>query len=146
MNAIVQCLSNTDMLAEYFVLEQYQHDLRRSKKNNKKFGTRGEVTEQLALLMKSVWSCQYLPQHTTEFKRIVSKYSGQFRGNDQHDAQEFLIWLLDKVHEDLNCAPKKKYKQVKVRFLCAVQRRKKCSMPPPLVLCKVFFQLPRTVS
>ncbi|XP_033630148.1 ubiquitin carboxyl-terminal hydrolase 31-like [Asterias rubens] len=115
MNAIVQCLSNTDMLAEYFVLEQYQHDLRRSKKNNKKFGTRGEVTEQLALLMKSVWSCQYLPQHTTEFKRIVSKYSGQFRGNDQHDAQEFLIWLLDKVHEDLNCAPKKKYKQVKNR-------------------------------
>ena len=116
MNAIIQCLSNTDMLAEYFVLEQYQHDLCRSKKNNKKFGTKGEVTEQLALLMKSVWSCQYLPQHTTEFKRIVSKYSGQFRGNDQHDAQEFLIWLLDKVHEDLNCAPKKKYKQVKVRF------------------------------
>ncbi|XP_038068030.1 ubiquitin carboxyl-terminal hydrolase 31-like isoform X2 [Patiria miniata] len=115
MNAIVQCLSNTDMLAEYFVLEQYQQDMRRSKKNNKKFGTKGEVTEQLALLMKSVWSCQYLPQHTTEFKRIVSKYSGQFRGNDQHDAQEFLIWLLDKVHEDLNCAPKKKYKQVKNR-------------------------------
>ncbi|XP_014792149.1 PREDICTED: ubiquitin carboxyl-terminal hydrolase 31 [Calidris pugnax] len=26
----------------------------------------------------------------------------QYRGNAQHDAQEFLLWLLDRVHEDLN--------------------------------------------
>lgn len=115
MNAIIQCLSNTDMLAEYFVLEQYKQDLHRSKKNNKKFGTKGEVTEQLACLMKAIWECRYSPTHTTEFKKVVAKYGSQYRGNDQHDAQEFLLWLLDKVHEDLNCASKKKYKQVKVR-------------------------------
>ncbi|XP_009284783.1 PREDICTED: ubiquitin carboxyl-terminal hydrolase 31 [Aptenodytes forsteri] len=28
----------------------------------------------------------------------------QYRGNAQHDAQEFLLWLLDRVHEDLNNA------------------------------------------
>ncbi len=114
MNAIIQCLSNTDMMAEYFVLEQYKQDLHRSKKNNKKFGTKGEVTEQLACLMKAIWECRYSPSHTTEFKKVVAKYGSQYRGNDQHDAQEFLLWLLDKVHEDLNCASKKKYKQVKV--------------------------------
>ncbi|XP_072029895.1 ubiquitin carboxyl-terminal hydrolase 43-like [Amphiura filiformis] len=113
MNAIIQCLSNTDMLAEYFVLEQYKQDLHRGKKNNKKFGTKGEVTEQLACLMKAIWECRYSPSHTTEFKKVVAKYGSQYRGNDQHDAQEFLLWLLDKVHEDLNCASKKKYKQVK---------------------------------
>ncbi|KAL8174933.1 UNVERIFIED_CONTAM: Ubiquitin carboxyl-terminal hydrolase 31 [Gekko kuhli] len=26
----------------------------------------------------------------------------QYRGSSQHDAQEFLLWLLDRVHEDLN--------------------------------------------
>lgn len=26
----------------------------------------------------------------------------QFKGNAQHDAQEFLLWLLDRVHEDIN--------------------------------------------
>ena len=31
---------------------------------------------------------------------IVSKYASQFRGNSQHDALEFLLWLLDRVHED----------------------------------------------
>ncbi|EMP36938.1 Ubiquitin carboxyl-terminal hydrolase 31 [Chelonia mydas] len=35
-------------------------------------------------------------------KSIVSKNSMQYRGNSQHDAQEFLLWLLDRVHEDLN--------------------------------------------
>lgn len=113
MNAIVQCLSNTDILAEYFVLEQYREDLSHSKKLSKKFGTKGEVTEQLAVLLKAIWSCKYSPHHTTEFKRIVARHGSQYRGNDQHDAQEFLIWLLDKVHEDLNSA-KKKYKQLKV--------------------------------
>lgn len=34
----------------------------------------------------------------------VSKYGTQFRGNSQHDALEFLLWLLDHVHEDVNLA------------------------------------------
>ncbi|NWU94441.1 UBP31 hydrolase, partial [Upupa epops] len=35
-------------------------------------------------------------------QNIVSKNAMQYRGNAQHDAQEFLLWLLDRVHEDLN--------------------------------------------
>ncbi|MED6266532.1 Ubiquitin carboxyl-terminal hydrolase 43 [Characodon lateralis] len=34
-------------------------------------------------------------------KTVVSKYGSQFRGNSQHDALEFLLWLLDCVHEDI---------------------------------------------
>ncbi|KAK2493120.1 hypothetical protein MC885_021180 [Smutsia gigantea] len=37
---------------------------------------------------------------------IVSKNALQYRGSSQHDAQEFLLWLLDRVHEDLNHAVK----------------------------------------
>lgn len=115
INAVLQCLSHTDILAEYFVLDQYKIDLsRRNKLNSKKYGTKGEVTEQLALLLKSIWSCQYDPEISNQFKIVVDKYGSQYRGNNQHDAQEFLLWLLDKVHEDLNTATKKKYKIIKV--------------------------------
>lgn len=118
INAVLQCLSHTDILAEYFVLDQYKIDLsRRNKLNSKKYGTKGEVTEQLALLLKAIWSCQYDPEMSNKFKFIIDKYGSQYRGNNQHDAQEFLLWLLDKVHEDLNTATKKKYKVIKVRML-----------------------------
>ncbi|KAI4502085.1 hypothetical protein M0802_002767 [Mischocyttarus mexicanus] len=114
MNAVLQCLSHTDIIAEYFVLDQYKVDLsRRNKLNSKKYGTKGEITEQLALLLKAIWSCQYDPEMSTAFKSVVDKYGSQYRGNLQHDAQEFLLWLLDKVHEDLNQATKKKYKIIK---------------------------------
>ena len=69
MNAVLQCLSHTDIIAEYFVLDQYKVDLsRRNKLNSKKFGTRGEVTEQLALILKALWACQYYPELSTGFK------------------------------------------------------------------------------
>lgn len=90
---------------------------RRNKLNSKKYGTRGEMTEQLALLLKSIWLCKYDPDMSNQFKTIVDKYGTQYRGNNQHDAQEFLLWLLDKVHEDLNIATKKKYKTIRVRGL-----------------------------
>lgn len=112
---MLQCLSNTDLLAEYFVLGHFKTDLvRHNKLHAKKYGTRGEVTEQLALLLKSLWSNQYSAEISCKFKQLVAKYGRQYEGSDQHDASEFLLWLLDKVHEDLNIAIKKKYKKSKV--------------------------------
>ncbi|XP_063533987.1 ubiquitin carboxyl-terminal hydrolase 31 [Cydia strobilella] len=114
MNAVLQCLSHTDVIAEYFVLDHYKVDLqKRNKINSKKYGTRGEVTEQLATLLKALWACRYTPDMSTAFKGAVERHGMQYRGNSQHDAQEFLFWLLDKVHEDLNTATKKKYKTIK---------------------------------
>lgn len=47
----------------------------------------------------------WLGQHRyplVSLQSVVSKNAVQFKGNAQHDAQEFLLWLLDRVHEDLN--------------------------------------------
>uniref|UniRef100_A0A8C3SN25 ubiquitinyl hydrolase 1 n=1 Tax=Chelydra serpentina TaxID=8475 RepID=A0A8C3SN25_CHESE len=90
MNAVVQCLSNTDLLAEFLGLERYRAR-----------GLPGEVTQQLAALVRALWTLDYTPQLSVEFKNIVAKYGAQFRGNSQHDALEFLLWLLDRMHEDL---------------------------------------------
>ncbi|XP_039087595.1 ubiquitin carboxyl-terminal hydrolase 43 isoform X2 [Hyaena hyaena] len=90
MNAVVQCLSNTDLLAEFLALGRYRAA-----------PGRAEVTEQLAALVRALWTREYTPQLSAEFKNAVSKYGAQFQGNAQHDALEFLLWLLDRVHEDL---------------------------------------------
>ncbi len=115
MNAVLQCLSNTDRLAEYFVTDEYKNDLNHQKSAMRKFGTNGVVTEQFATLLKCLWNGQYDPKLTAEFKDVVGRYNSQYQGASQHDAQEFFLWLLDNVHEDLNQAGKKKYKQIKVR-------------------------------
>ncbi|XP_038569699.1 ubiquitin carboxyl-terminal hydrolase 43a [Micropterus salmoides] len=110
MNAVVQCLSNTDLLAEYLGLEQYKSDISHRRVNGEVRGeerqtARGEVTEQLASLVRALWTLEYTPQLSVDFKSTVAKYSSQFRGNSQHDALEFLLWLLDRVHEDANSSP-----------------------------------------
>uniref|UniRef100_A0A3P9K8F9 ubiquitinyl hydrolase 1 n=1 Tax=Oryzias latipes TaxID=8090 RepID=A0A3P9K8F9_ORYLA len=113
MNAILQCLSNTELFAEYLVLEQYRGedlDENRPKTNGVHLQRKGplgkgEVTEQLSGLVRALWTFEYTPQHSRDFKNAVSKNATQFKGNAQHDAQEFLLWLLDRVHEDLNSPP-----------------------------------------
>ncbi|XP_077407471.1 ubiquitin carboxyl-terminal hydrolase 31-like [Vanacampus margaritifer] len=124
MNAILQCLSNTELFAEYLALEQFRGggggggseagsgaDTKASKSNGvlvqkkssqQKQEDSGEVTEQLSGLVRALWTFEYTPQHSRDFKNVVSKSALQFKGNSQHDAQEFLLWLLDRVHEDLN--------------------------------------------
>ncbi|XP_055045920.2 ubiquitin carboxyl-terminal hydrolase 31 isoform X1 [Misgurnus anguillicaudatus] len=109
MNAILQCLSNTELFAEYLALEQYRGDDTDDEKPNtngvvqrKGCQDRGEVTEQLSGLVRALWTFEYTPQHSRDFKSAVARSAMQYRGNAQHDAQEFLLWLLDRVHEDLN--------------------------------------------
>ncbi|XP_036308087.1 ubiquitin carboxyl-terminal hydrolase 43 isoform X3 [Pipistrellus kuhlii] len=89
MNAVVQCLSNTDLLAEFLALGRYRAA-----------PGRAEVTGHLAALVRALWTREYTPQLSAEFKNAVSRYGAQFQGHAQHDALEFLLWLLDRVHED----------------------------------------------
>lgn len=65
-------------------------------------------------MLKALWTCKIESDYSTSFKAVVDRYGTQFRSSTQHDAQEFLFWLLDKVHEDLNTASKRKYRSMKV--------------------------------
>ncbi len=70
MNAVVQCLSNTELLAEYLGLEQYKYECNERRINGmmKNEEVRGEVTEKLALLVRALWTLDYTPQLSVEFK------------------------------------------------------------------------------
>uniref|UniRef100_A0A6A7G1W9 ubiquitinyl hydrolase 1 n=1 Tax=Hirondellea gigas TaxID=1518452 RepID=A0A6A7G1W9_9CRUS len=117
INAIVQCLNHTDVLAEYFVLDAYKQDLRRCNRiGNRKTTSgarRGEMTEQVAAVLKSLWSLRYVSDVSLALKACVDRHEASYRGGSQHDAAEFLMFLLGKVHDDLNTASKRKYKKIK---------------------------------
>jgi len=78
INAVIQCLSNTERLAGYFVTDRYRDDMQRSKKHGvgslRRLGGGGkgggEMTENLAGLVKSLWSCRYAPEVSGEFKKV----------------------------------------------------------------------------
>ena len=117
MNAVLQCLCNTDQLAEYFVTDAYKGDFNKNNATTKPaghLGTSTNVTEQFALLLKCLWSGQYNPVVSSRFKEIVGQSNEQYQGSAQHDAQEFFLWLLDNIHEDLNQAATRRYKPLKV--------------------------------
>ena len=75
MNAILQCLSNTELFAEYLALEQFRgEEVNDKAKSNglllqkKPPQDTGEVTEQLSGLVRALWTFEYTPQHSREFK------------------------------------------------------------------------------
>ena len=43
---------------------------------------KGEITEQLATLLKSLWSLQYDPEISDKFKSLVDKYGSQYKGKN----------------------------------------------------------------
>ncbi|XP_077526530.1 ubiquitin carboxyl-terminal hydrolase 43-like [Haemaphysalis longicornis] len=101
MNAVLQCLSNTDAFAEYLVSGAYRDDLAQSKNRAFSTSSSARVTEQLASVLSALWSCRTEGDFAARFKSCVEKHGSQYQGSEQHDAQEFLMWLLDKVHEEL---------------------------------------------
>uniref|UniRef100_A0A670YXW9 ubiquitinyl hydrolase 1 n=1 Tax=Pseudonaja textilis TaxID=8673 RepID=A0A670YXW9_PSETE len=98
LNAVVQCLSHTELLAAFLLLALPEPPS--PPRPGSKAAT-GEVTRHLAALVRALWTLEYTPQLSADFKNVVSKYGAQFRGNAQHDALEFLLWLLDRMNEDL---------------------------------------------
>ncbi len=105
MNSALQCLSNSTALTKYFLTELYQKEL------NPK--TNHQVVESYSELLTVIWASppqyQYHAISPMNFRGVFCGYAQQFSGYSQHDSQEFLIYLLDKIHDDLNRIVDKPY-------------------------------------
>lgn len=100
MNSGLQCLLNTVPLVKYILKGNYLNEI--NKKNS--LGTQGNLISELAFIMRKIWYETYPSFVPTRFKSAFSNFAKQFSGFSQHDSQEFLSFLLDGLHEDLNQA------------------------------------------
>ncbi|GAA5867708.1 hypothetical protein JCM1840_006666 [Sporobolomyces johnsonii] len=103
MNSTIQCLSAAIPFARYFKNGAYRKDVNEVNP----LGTKGALAYAVGELIRALWSQQYIYLSPVSFREAICRVAPQFRGSDQHDAQEFLGFLLDGLHEDCNYVVKK---------------------------------------
>lgn len=105
MNSALQCLANTQLLAEYFLSGMYLEDINRTST----LGLHGKLAEVYGKLAEDMWCAKQKALSPRNFKKTIGKFNEAFRGSDQQDAQELLAFLLSGLSEDLNRIQDKPY-------------------------------------
>lgn len=108
MNSAIQCLVHTPKLNDYFL-----GDFRKDLNFENPLGMNGKLALAFGDLLRKLWAPGATPVAPKMFKSILSAFAPQFSGYNQHDSQEFLAFLLDGLHEDVNRVKCKPYIEVK---------------------------------
>lgn len=99
-NSVLQCLFNTKQISDYFLKDR---DLMRL--------SEGSLTHSFAQLLFSAYhkhvTTKQLSAPLTQFKNTLEKVASIFEGYAQNDAHEFYILFSEKLHDELNTAPKR---------------------------------------
>ncbi|KAK6506680.1 CSN-associated deubiquitinating enzyme Ubp12, variant 2 [Arthrobotrys musiformis] len=99
MNSALQCIKSVEELSRYFIEGLHKKEL--NPRNPISSG--GRIATMYAQLVGQVYSqtagSTVAPR---EFKGAVGKHNTIFSGYGQQDSQEFVSYLLDILHEDLN--------------------------------------------
>ena len=73
-------------------------------------GMHGQIAKTFGQTVESLWSSSGSSSFSPRFlKQQTGRFAPQFAGYGQHDTQEFIAFLLDGLHEDLNRIHKKPY-------------------------------------
>ena len=96
MNCILQCLSHTLPLRDFFVSDEYKKHLK----------TKGDLSDAFKDAMSELWKSSFAVSSYTllDLKRKVGIVAPRISGYNQHDAQEFMRFLLNELHEEINKA------------------------------------------
>ncbi|KAK0879034.1 hypothetical protein LTR87_007109 [Friedmanniomyces endolithicus] len=106
MNSALQCIRSVEELTVFFSSNKYKRQINASNP----LGHGGTIARQYAGVITGIYGehagSSFSP---SEFKRILGKTQPLFSGYGQQDSQEFLSFLVDALHEDLNRIEKKPY-------------------------------------
>lgn len=105
MNSALQCIRSVEELTMYFLNGNYDHDLNPSNP----LSHNGNVAKAYGTLLKKMYEDNISSFSPSIFKGVIGKYGPNFSGYGQQDSQEFLLFLLDALAEDLSRIHKKPY-------------------------------------
>ncbi|KAI8996409.1 cysteine proteinase [Trametes punicea] len=98
MNSTIQCLSATVPFARFFTDGRWKSAINMVNP----MGTKGNLANAFANILRDMWQGEGGTLSPVTFRRSLCSHAPQFSGSEQHDSQEFLSFLLDGLHEDLN--------------------------------------------
>ncbi|KZV70855.1 cysteine proteinase [Peniophora sp. CONT] len=98
MNSTVQCLSATAPFAAFFRDGSWM----KAVNHVNPLGSKGQVAHAFSKLVRELWGMSSSFLTPTDFRKAITALASQFAGSEQHDSQEFLSFLMDGLHEDLN--------------------------------------------
>ena len=98
MNSVIQCLSNTRELRDFFVDGHYLADINKGNP----LGFQGELAKCFSGIVRKLWSGEYAYFPPKKLMSVISAKNGHFDARSQHDSHELMSYLLDGLHEDLN--------------------------------------------
>jgi ubiquitin carboxyl-terminal hydrolase 4/11 len=108
MNSALQCVRSVEELTTYFLSNRWKEELN----TDNPLGHSGNIAKAYAGLINQIYSdsqtSSFAPRN---FKQTLSRYGTQFSGYGQQDSQEFMSFLVDGLHEDLNRIKKKPYSE-----------------------------------
>ncbi|CRG83397.1 ubiquitin carboxyl-terminal hydrolase 4/11/15 [Talaromyces islandicus] len=105
MASALQCVRSVEELSYYFLNNYHKKDLNPSNP----LAHNGDVAKAYANLLRAVYEEGPASFSPKQFKNTIGRYGPAFSGYGQQDSQEFLLFLLDGLHEDLNRIMKKPY-------------------------------------
>ena len=95
MNSIMQCLNYATPFVKYFVEDAYCRDLNPVSKFC------GTIAKEVRTVFSTLKSGNCNPVSLQNLKMAVGNLYHPFQGSQQHDSHEFLMFLLNWLHEDL---------------------------------------------
>ncbi|PWA50595.1 peptidase C19, ubiquitin-specific peptidase, DUSP domain-containing protein [Artemisia annua] len=104
MNSAIQCLVHTPEFASFFI-----GDFHKEINWQNPLGMEGELAMAFGELLRRLWAPGRSAFAPRAFKTKLARFAPQFGGQNQHDSQELLAFLLDGLHEDLNRVKQKPY-------------------------------------
>lgn len=105
MNSALQCIRGVEELTTYFLLERYKDELN----PDNPLGHTGAIAKAYAALLSAIFEGNQTSFSPRSFKATLGRCQPLFSGYGQQDSQEFLSFLIDGLHEDLNRIHKKPY-------------------------------------
>ncbi|KAG0160963.1 hypothetical protein PDIDSM_8495 [Penicillium digitatum] len=100
MNSALQCVRSIEELSYYFLSGMYKPELNPTNV----LGCGGTIAKQWANLLQELYKSDPQPRSVNpyRFRSAAGRQREDFAGYEQHDSQEFVMFLLDALSEDLS--------------------------------------------